>query len=140
MVDVGSADNWVDTQQARLTNTTDGLTYIQMTDSIQDIDSNVTRHELTDDTVDNVFSLYMNSIEGNMWVTQPQVAALITLTQDVAGVRPKRIWTLELTDNSNNVITIAFVAQLKIFRIIRNNLGNVKVFIKLIANQTVSVA
>lgn len=140
MVDVGSADNWVDTQQARLTNTTDNLTYIQMTDSIQDIDSNVTRHHLTDDTVDNVFSLYMNSIEGNMWVTQPQVAALITLTVDVAGVRPKRIWTLELTDNSNNVITIAFVAQLKIFRIIRNNLGNVKVFIKLIANQTVSVA
>lgn len=140
MVDVGSAANWVDTQQARLTNTTDGLTYIQMTDSIQDIDSNVTRHELTDDTVDNVFSLYMNSIEGNMWVTQPQVAALITLTEDVAGVRPKRIWSLELTDNSNNVITIAFVAQLKIFRIIRNNLGNVKVFIKLLANETVSVA
>ena len=57
MVDTGVQANFVDTQQITLTNTTDSLTYIQITDFETNIDSNVTKHHLTDDTVDNVFDL-----------------------------------------------------------------------------------
>jgi len=88
MVDVGSQDNWVDTQKFRLTNTTDSLTYIQLTDVTLDLDSNVVKHQLSDDTIDNVFSLYMSSVQGNMWITNPEWTALVLLTVDVDGVRP----------------------------------------------------
>jgi len=140
MVNVGSQANFVDTQDAKLTNVTDVLTYIQITDLVVDIDSNVAKHQLTDDTIDNVFSLRMNSIQGNMWATNPQWAALVVLTVDVNGVRPTKIWQLEETDQSGTVVTTSLVAQLKILRKIRNNVGAVQLFFRLEGNQTVSVA
>ena len=66
MADVGVQSNFVDTQDSKLTNFTDSLTYTQLTDLEPDIDSNVTKHQLTNDTIDNVFSLRMNSLQGNM--------------------------------------------------------------------------
>ena len=92
MADAGVQANFVDTQQITLTNITDSLTYIQITDFETNIDSNVIKHHLTDDTVDNVFDLYDNYIQGNMWATTPQWAALVTLTVDVDGVRPSKSW------------------------------------------------
>ena len=91
MVNVGSQANFVDTQQATLTNVTDSLTYIQITDQEINIDSTVTKHHLTDDTVDNVFDLYANYIQGNMWATTSEWAALVNLTVNVNGVRPTKI-------------------------------------------------
>jgi len=131
MVDVGSSDNWVDTQNAILSNDTDSLTYLQVTDLVLDIDSNVTKHQLTDDRIDNVFSLYMNSVQGNMWVTTPEWLALLALTVDSNGVRPSRDWTLEWTDNSNNTITTTFNGQMKTLRPIDRGIGSIQLFFRL---------
>jgi len=140
MVDAGVQDNFVDTQQSVLTNLTDSLTYIQLTDLITDIDSNVEKHQLSDDTIDNVFSLRMNSLQGNMWVTNPEWAALVVLTVDVAGVRPIRSWELKLVDQSNTSVTTTFNAQMKTLRPIDSGIGAVKLFFRLEGTNSVVVA
>jgi len=139
MVDAGSQDNFVDTQGSILTNLTDSLTYIQLTDLVLDIDSNVTKHQLTDDTIDNVFSLYMNSVQGNMWVTNPEWAALLALTVDVDGVRPSKSWTLSWTDQSNVIVTTAFNAQLKTLRPIDIGIGPLQLFFRLELDEVVGI-
>jgi len=140
MVNVGSPDNFVDTQQFKLTNVTDNLTYIQITDVILDIDSNVTKHQLTDDTIDNVFSLYMSGVQGNMWVTNPEWAALVVLTVDVAGVRPVKSWNLIQTDQSNVTKTTTFNAQLKTLTEVDRGIGAVQLFFRLELKEAVVVA
>lgn len=139
MVDVGVQANFVDTQKSKLTNLTDSLTYNQITDTVLDIDSNVVKHQLTDDTVDNVFSLYMNGVQGNMWITNPEWSALLALTVDVNGVRPSKVWTLEWTDQSNVVVTTAFNAQMKTLRPIDTGIGAVQLFFRLELDEAVGI-
>jgi len=139
MVATGVQANFVDTQNAKLTNLSDSLTYTQLTDLVIDIDSNVSKHELTDDTIDNVFTLRMISLQGNMWVTNPQWAALLTLTADVDGVRPSKVWTIEWTDQSNTVVTTAFNGQMKTLRPIDTGIGAIKLFFRLEGDDTTGV-
>jgi len=140
MVDVGSQLNFVDTQDSVLTNVSDSLTYRQLTDLVPDIDSNVTKHQLTDDTIDNVFSLRMNSLQGHMWVTNPEWAALVVLTLDVSGVRPIKSWELQWVDQSNTTVTTTFNAQMKTLRPIDSGIGAVKLFFRLESTNSVVVA
>jgi len=140
MAEAGIQDNFVDAQDSVLTNLTDSLTYIQITDLILDIDSNVTKHQLTDDTIDNVFSLYMNSMQGNMWATNPEWAALVTLTVDVAGVRPVKSWELKWVDQSNTSVTTTFNAQLKTLRPTDRGVGAVQLFFRLELEEAVTIA
>ena len=139
MGDVGNLLNFVDTQQFKLTNVTDALTYIQLTDVILDLDSNVTKHQLTDDTIDNVFSLYMSGVQGNIWVTNPEWPALVVLTIDVAGVRPVKSWNLIQMDQSNTLKTTTFNAQLKTLKEIDRGIGAVQLFFRLELTEAVVV-
>ena len=139
MTDVGSQANFVDTQKATLTNVTDSLTYTQITDFAPDIDSNVTKHELTDDTIDNVFSLYMNSLQGNMWVTNPEWAALLALTVDVNGVRPSKAWKFSWTDQSNTTVETAFNGQMKTLRPIDKGIGAVQLFFRIETDEVMGI-
>jgi len=137
---VGAQSNFVDTQKAVLSNATDLLTYIQLSDLVIDIDSNVTKHQLTDDTIDNVFSLRMNSLQGNMWITTPEWPALETLTVDVDGVRPTKVWFLAWSDQSQSTKTTVFNAQMKTLRPIDSGIGALKLFFRLEGDGTVGVA
>lgn len=139
MADVGLQDNFVDTQQFKLTNVTDSLTYLQITDVTLDLDSNVTKHQLSDDTIDNVFSLYMSGVQGNMWITNPEWDALVVLTVDVAGVRPIKSWNLIQIDQSNTTKTTTFNAQLKTLREIDRGIGVVQLFFRLELQEAVVV-
>ncbi len=139
MGNVGLQDNFVDTQNSKLTNITDSLTYTQLTDLVLDVDSDVTKHQLTDDTIDNVFSLYMNSLQGNMWITNPEWAALLALTVDVSGVRPSKVWTLSWSDQSNTVVTTAFNAQMKTLRPIDAGMGPLRLFFRLELDEIVGI-
>jgi len=140
MANVGLQKNFVDTQDAILTNLTDNKTYKQLTDLTLDIDSTVTKHQLTDDKIDNVFSLYMNSLQGNMWITNPEWAALLALTVDADGVRPSKGWTISWTDQSNETVTTAFNAQMKTLRPIDKGIGALQLFFRLELDQVISVA
>ena len=139
MTDVGTEKDFVDTQGISLTNTTDALTYTQLTDVDFLIDSNVTKHQLTDDRIDNVFSLFMNYIEANITLTTPEVAALVLLTKDVDGIRPKRVWTLNMDDSNNASKSTSFNGQVKTLRIIDPGISVTKLFIRIEGDETVTV-
>jgi len=140
MVDVGSSNNFVDAQDSVLTNITDSLTYIQLTDLTFDIDSDVTKHHLTDNTVDNVFDLFANFMQGNMWVTNPEWAALVVLTVDVNGVRPVKTWELKWIDQSGTSVTTSINGQIKTLRPIDSGIGAVQLFFRIEADEVLTVA
>jgi len=131
MSNVGIQDNFVDTQDSILKNETDAKTYIQLTDLILDIDSNVTKHHLTDDSVDNVFDLRALSIQGNMWLTTEEWFDLLTLTVDVEGVRPVKKWSLLWTAQSGDSQEVLFDGQLKTLRAIDSGIGAVQLFFRI---------
>ena len=139
MVDVGTQATTIDTQQVTLTNASDLETYVQATIVNFEIDSNVTKHQLTDDSIDNVFSLRMNYIEGTLRVTTGEWADLVTLTVDVAGVRPSKVWQVSWTDDSGNLVSTSFNGQLKTLRTIDNNPGKLTLFYRIETDQVAGV-
>jgi len=135
MADVGVIDNFVDTQNSTLTNVSDSLTYLQLFNLTVDTDSNVTKHQLTNNTIDNVFSLSLNSIQGTMKVTTPELPALVELTKEVNGIRPIKLWKLTFTDYSNNIILTTFEAQMKTLNIVDSGIGAIDVSFRLEATE-----
>ncbi len=136
---VGVEKNFVDTQGVSLTNIEDNLKFTQLTNVDFQIDHNVTKHQLTDDTVDNVFSLYVNYIECNITLTTPEMAALVALTVDVNGVKPVRDWTLTLNDSDNQTINISLNGQIKTLRIIDSGISVVKLFIRIEGDEFLNI-
>jgi len=135
MANEGVLGEFVDTQKSILTNFTDSVTYTQLFNLTVDIDSNVTKHQLTDDTIDNVFSLSMNSIQGTMKLTTPELSVLVALTIEANGVRPTKEWRLVPTNYSGALITTTFNAQLKTLRVIDSGIGALDLFFRLEADQ-----
>lgn len=139
MVNVGSQENTVDSQKVILTNETDNKTYIQATIVNFTIDSNVTKHQLNDDTIDNSFSLPMNSIEGTLRITISEWADLVTLTKDVNGIRPIKSWSIAWTDVSGNTATTTFDGQLKSLITTDDGLQKLRVNFRIEATEIVVV-
>lgn len=134
---VGLIENAVDTQSVSIENVTDGLIYSQLRDVTVDIDRNVTKHQLTDDTINNVYSLLMNSIQGNMLLTTLEISGLIALAVSL----DTKTWKVEYTDGDGNSRSISFTAQLKTFRPEDNGeRGPVEFFFRLEAEETIVVA
>ena len=133
----GSSANFVDTQGVELT--INSIVYTQLMNVVFDVDSNVTKHQLTDDTINNVFSLRMNSIQGEMVVTTTEYSALITGTVDVSGVRPRYTTAVKWTDSSGATKTTTFTAQFKTIKPIDEGLGLVTLFFRLEAEEGAAV-
>lgn len=136
-MNVGLISNTVDTQDVSLENVTDGLIYSQLRNVIVDIDRNVTKHQLTDDSIDNMYTLFMNSIQGNILLTTLEISGLVALAVSLAT----KTWKVEYTDADKNSRSISFVAQLKIFRPEdTGDRGPVEFFFRLEAEETIVVA
>jgi len=135
MADVGSQANFVDTQDVSLTNTSDSLTYTQLTDVQLILTKNLVKHQLTDDTIDNVFSLKMISLRANMVLTNPEISALLVLYSSSAT----KVWTIKYIDFSNTTKSIAINGQIKDFNILDSGENVVRAFIHLEGDHVVGV-
>lgn len=134
---VGLISDTVDTQDVSIENVTDGLIYSQLRNVTVDIDRNVTKHQLTDDTIDNIYSLNMNSIQGNMLLTTLEISGLVALSVTL----DTKIWKVDYQDASGGSRSISFVAQLKTFRPEdTGDRGPIEFFFRLEAEETISVA
>lgn len=136
---VGAEGNFVDTQKVSLTNTSDSLTYTQVTNVTMNIDRPVTKRQLTDDTIDNLFSGYDNFFEGDMVLTTPEYTALQTLTILTSGTLPTKTWELKYTDDSNSILTITISGQMKSLPIIDVGIGAVTIHFRIEGNHIVGV-
>ena len=139
MADIGVEANFVDTQRVSLTNTSDSNTYTQVTNVIFNLDRSVRKRQLTDDTIDNLFSGYDNFFEGDMVLTTPQYNALQQLTILSNGTLLTKIWELKYTDFSNSILTITINGQMKSLPIIDVGLGTVKVHFRIEGDQILVV-
>jgi len=140
MTDIGDQSEFIDTQDVSLRNSTDdNKIYIQLTDVVLDIDSNVTKHHLTDDTVDNVFDLRAISIQGNMVVTNDAWVDFVNLTVDIDGVRPIRDWVITWMSQSDNDTVTEIQGQLKTLRAIDSGIGAVQLFFRIEGSEALTI-
>lgn len=132
MSDVGSPDNFIDTQGVVLENVTDGNIYDQAI-SIAPIQVNHSMefNQLTNDTVEKLFGLSDASFEIEMMATQPEIAGLFNLTTPIGAQLPSREWEIRLTDVSNNTSTISGTAILNELRIIDDGISFMTIRFKL---------
>ena len=106
----------VDTQDATLQNTTNSETFTQLTNLFFDISSNLTRHQLTDDTIDNLWDLRVNAIEGDMILTVPEITKWVGYTLHSNGKPPIKVWVLTYTPVAGSADTLTFNGQVSTFR------------------------
>lgn len=135
MTDVGSQANFVDTQDVSLTNLTDNLTYTQLTDVQLILTKMVNKHQLTDDTIDNMFSLRMVSMRANIVLTNPEIATLLTLYSSSVS----KIWIIEYIDFSNTSIKLTVNGQIKDFHIIDSGDSAIRAFIHLECDEVIGI-
>lgn len=139
MGSVGSQNNFIDTQDSILTNVTDDKKYIELVNLTFNLDSALTRHQLTDDTIFNMFSLSFNEVSGNMWLTSNEWSGLQNLLIDVNGIRPIKTWNIEWVDQSGVTKQTSFSAQLKTLTPIDSGIGAVNLFFVLILMESVTI-
>lgn len=139
MANVGAEANYVDYQGKSLTNLTDSKTYLKLQNLVMDITRKVKKRQLTNKTVFNSVSLYMNSLEGNLILTSTEWDDLVTLTATINGQLPIKIWSVTWTDNSGNVTTTSFNGQLLTLRPESSGSGVHKLFFKIEADGIVDV-
>jgi len=134
----GAEKDFVDTQGVKLT--ANSVEYTQLTNLDFQIDSNIEKHQLTNDTIDNIFSLHMDYIQANMILTTGELAGLQVLTKDVNGVRPKHDWALSLNDSSNvtKILTLKN-GQVKTLRVTDPGISYVEIFIRIEGSENETV-
>ena len=106
MVDVGELQEFVNSQHVALTNATAAETYKQMYNTIVDITSEVTIHQLTNSTLDKLFDIRDFAIEGDIMVTQPEIPTFVALTLQTDNLPPVNSWNISFTDELGNTSTL----------------------------------
>ncbi len=99
----GVQANFVDTQDVSLTNISDGITYTQLENVRIAINHATSFHQLSDNTVDKNFSLADVTIEGDIIMTNPELALLKVLSTMVNAQLPIRNYTVLFTDQSGTL-------------------------------------
>jgi len=143
MSDVGSPDNFIDTQGIALENQTDSLIYDQILSITPvNISNSVEINQLTNDTVEKLFGLTDAVIEVEMMATQPELLALFQLTLPSGAKLPSKIWQARLADVSNNIQTITGTASLTNLEIIDDGVSfaTLKFNLEFFSGSTVSAS
>jgi len=113
MTNVGSPENFIDTQGVTLENQTDGLVYDQVLSMTPvNISHSMELNQLTNDTVEKLFGLTDAVLAVEMLATQPELLALFQLTVPTDAKLPSRVWRARLADVSNNFQTVTGTATL----------------------------
>ncbi len=143
MSDVGSPDNFIDTQGIALENQTDSLIYDQILSITPvNISNSVELNQLTNDTVEKLFGLTDAVIEVEMMATQPELLALFQLTLPSGAKLPSKVWQARLADVSNNIQTITGTASLTNLEIIDDGISfaTLKFNLEFFSGSTISAA
>lgn len=124
MVDtpIGDPEAFVDTQGFQLLLKNEGDANTQSFTQVLSvapvsIDHNVDFNQLTNDTVEKLFSLTDAKVDVKLMLTQTEIALLLNLSLTVAAQLPSREWTVRITDVSAGTTDItgtAIVSKMEI--------------------------
>jgi hypothetical protein len=131
MADVGVPVDFIDTQDITITNQTDSLTYKQATNLRTFIKGDLTRRQRTDSVFENLWDLRHIAYEADIMVTQPEIAALVTLTVQTNNQLPIKSWAITMSDEGGTSTTITLNAQLAKLEFIDEGIGAMKYNIRL---------
>ena len=121
---VGDPSGFIDTQGLQLENETDGLIYSQVLKMVPaKIGHNRDFNQLTNDTVEKLFSLTDAAFEVTLLATEPELQGLLDLTLPVLASLPDKVWVVKLTDQSNRSQTLTGSAILNDFTILDEGVG-----------------
>lgn len=123
MVDAGEWAERVDTQDVSLINVTDSLTFKQLLNVFPDISASLTRHQLTDDTIENLWDLRVTFIEGDIVLTTPEITTWVAFTLQTNNKPPVKTWRLSYKPISGATVTVDISGQVSVFRLIDTGRG-----------------
>ena len=124
MTNVGSPDNFIDTQGVVLENITDSLIYDQSLSIVPaEITHSMDFNQLTNDTVEKLFGLTDAAFEVEMMVTQPELSDLIALSLQINAKLATRFWSVSITSVSGNTTVIDGTAAISKLSIVDPGVG-----------------
>lgn len=121
---VGDPSGFIDTQGLEIENETDGLIYSQVLKLVPaKLGHNRDFNQLTNDTVEKLFSLTDAAFEVTLVATEPELQGLLDLTLPVLAKLPDKVWIVRMTDQSNRTQTLTGSAILNNFTILDEGVG-----------------
>jgi len=127
-----SENQFVDTQDVKIENVTDGKVYKQsLAANPVEVMHTVEMNRLRDNRVEKLFDLTDAKWQVRMLVTEPDFKALFTLSIPVSGVLPTKEWKITMTSQSGTSVNIKGDASLSMLRVIDTGVGVVEIIIEL---------
>lgn len=106
MVSAGELDEYVDSSGVKLENVTDALEFKQLHNIKHDVQVPTTIRQKTDDTLELLYDLRRFAIEGDVWLTEPEVVTWVALTVASNSRLPEKSWKITYTDEKTNATTL----------------------------------
>lgn len=125
MSNVGDRDEFIDTQGVALTNVTDNKEYIQSLTVTPVIAHGTDFNQLTNDTIDKLFSLTDPKFLVSMVATTTEFAQLLALTVPIAATLTSKTWKIDYTDAKNGKTTLTGIATISNMRPVDAGAGDV---------------
>jgi len=127
-----SENQFVDTQDVRVENVTDGKIYKQaMSANPLEVMHAVEMNRLRDGRVEKLFDLTDAKWEIRMIMTEPDFNELFTLSIPVSSVLPIKEWKITFTSQSGTSVNIKGDASLSMLRVVDTGVGVVETVIQL---------
>lgn len=122
----GERSEVINSSRVRLTNTTASEFYKQMYNTQLFINSDVTTHQLTNSTLENLFDLRQFAIEADIILTEPEIPTWVARTVQTNNNPPSENYDFDFTDKNSNTRTLSGSFQLSILNHIipERGLGN----------------
>jgi len=113
MVDAGELLEYVNAGNVSFTNVTDSQTYKQMYRVKADITQDVIKKQTISNTIDKQFELRDFAIEGDIWITDPEIAAWVLLTIQTNNLPPAKSFNIVFTADDGGTATITGTFRVK---------------------------
>lgn len=112
------------------------IEFIQLFDFKLNLTKNVTKHQLTDNTIDNMYSLLMDSIEGKIVLT------ITDLEYWLARFKSSQTddWKITYTDDQGVEKSLAFKGEVAVFDNIRPEDDDITFFFRIECTESVVIS
>jgi len=113
MVDAGELAEYVNAGNVSFTNVTDSQTYKQMYRAKVFITQDIITNQTISNILDKHFQLRDFAIEGDIWLTDPEIGAWILLTIQTNNLPPSKSFNIVFTADDGGTATLTGTFRVK---------------------------
>jgi len=107
MADAGELTEYVNAGKVTITNSTDALTFKQLSNIRVFIETAVTKRQRTDSVLEKLVDLRDFAIEGEIYLTSPELVTWVGYTSQTNNKLPEKLFIVSFTDESGNPTTLS---------------------------------